>query len=401
LVERVVVLIQENKTPDFYFRSMADFGAEITRYPSVLPAAPNYDQPHDRNAWVHFRMGDYPAVHTQIDSDTLIPFYAWLAKTFTFCDHHFGVGSNSTSGHMLAIGGQAATLKNPAFGAGGPQWDMPTILVHAERAGITWAAIPDQDHYPTKFYTELDTSSRTANIHPVSAGTPDPFVALVHAGTLPQLVYAWSPAGHDEHPPFRTSDPGYLQRGHDFIWQRVDAVVKGGQWATTTFILTWDDWGGYADHVGTPVVYTVPDALHPNGFAVIGGSRLPLLMFGGRVRRGVDNRWHSHASIPKTVLDLFGLPPLGVPAVDAAPSLADRVDPQLSRTGPPAFGSTNTQPAPPSPPPSPVPAPPWTGPANQPLPRVILNGGKTSPPPADGVVHPHPPKPPPQAPTGT
>ena len=32
----------------------------------------------------------------------------------------------------------------------------------------------------------------------------------------------------------------------------VDAVVKAGHWADTTFLLTWDDWGGYADHVVTP-----------------------------------------------------------------------------------------------------------------------------------------------------
>jgi hypothetical protein len=107
---RVVVFVQENKTPDFSFRSLAAFGAEIAEYPTVLPGAPDYDQPHDRNAWVHFRTGDYPAVRTQIDTDHLIPFYAWLAKTFTFSDHHFGIGSNSTSGHLLAVGGQTPTL---------------------------------------------------------------------------------------------------------------------------------------------------------------------------------------------------------------------------------------------------------------------------------------------------
>jgi hypothetical protein len=397
---RVVVFIQENKTPDFYFRSLGAWGADITQYPAVLSAAPDYDQPHDRNAWVHYRMGDYPAVRTQIDNDALIPFHSWLAKTFTFCDHHFGIGSNSTSGHMLAIGGQATTLKNPAFGATGPQWDMPTIFTLAERAGIRWAAFPDQDNYPTKFYAELATATRRANVHPVSPGATDPFVTMAQAGTLPRLVYAWSPSGYDEHPPFRAPDPGYMKRGHDFVWQRVDAVVKAGQWANTIFILTYDDWGGYADHVATPVSETVPDALHPNGFAVIGGSRLPLIMFGAQVRQGIDTTWRSHASVPKTVIDLFGLPAFGVPHVDTAVSLASRVDPTLNRPAPPAFGSAITQPSPPSPPPKPVPPPPWAGPTNQPLPAVILNGGKTTPAPSDGVVRKTPPRLPPQAPTG-
>src|SRR5262249_58408432 len=117
---RVIVFIQENKTPDFYFRTLASFGAAISQYSSVLTAAPNYDQPHDRNAWVHYRMGDYPAVRTQIDNDALIPFHSFLAKTFTFCDHHFGIGSNSTCGHLMAIGGHSAPPQNPPLGPPGP-----------------------------------------------------------------------------------------------------------------------------------------------------------------------------------------------------------------------------------------------------------------------------------------
>jgi hypothetical protein len=392
---RIIVFIQENKTPDFAFRSLASFGADITRYRKVLSAAPDYDQPHDRNAWVHYRMGDYPAVRTQIANDTLLPLYAWLAKTFTFCDHHFGIGANSTSGHLLAVGGQTPTLKNPPFGPGGPQWDMPSIFVHAERAGITWAAFPDQDGYPTKFYTELNTPARQPNIHPATAGGADPFVAMARAGTLPQLVYAWSPEGYDEHPPFKGSDPDYLRHGHDFVWQRIDAVVQAGYWATTTFVLVYDDWGGYVDHIATPTVYTVPDALHADGFQVIGGSRLPMIMFGGQVGRAIDNTWHSHATIIKTIIDAFGLSPFGVPLVDDAPSLAAHIDPSLSRPAPPAFGAVIKQPRPPSPRPKPVPPPPWTGPTNQPLPPVILNGGATIPAPTDGTVGKNPPKPPP------
>ena len=396
---RVVVFVQENKTPDFSFRSLAAFGADIAEYPTVLAGAPDYDQPHDRSAWVHFRTGDYPAVRTQIDTDQLIPFYAWLAKTFTFSDHHFGIGSNSTSGHLLAVGGQTPTLKNPSFGPGGPTWDMPSIFVHAERAGISWAAFPDQDQYPTKFYTELAAPSRAANIHPVRAGATDPFVTMAAAGTLPRLVYAWGPAGADEHPPFQKSDPGYIKRGHDLIWQRVDAIVRAGQWDNTTFILTYDDWGGYADHVVTPVAETAIDALHPGGFAIIGGSRVPLIMFGGRVGQRIDNTWHSHASILRTIIDLFALPTFGIARVDHAPSLAAFVSATATRPMPPAFGTAITQPAPPKPRPKPVPPPPWTGATNQPLAPVVLNGGKTLPAPSDAIVRPKPPKLPKQAPT--
>jgi phospholipase C len=110
---RIVVLLQENKTPDYYFPTMAAWGAEIENRGHLRPAPPMPDPKHDRNAWVHFKMGDYRAAMVQIDSDIVIPYYSWLAKQFTFCDHHFGLGTNSTSGHMFVVGGQTPTLKNP------------------------------------------------------------------------------------------------------------------------------------------------------------------------------------------------------------------------------------------------------------------------------------------------
>ncbi len=57
------------------------------------------------------------------------------------------------------------------------------------------------------------------------------------------------------------------------------------------------------------------------------GRRVPLLIFGGPAGNVIDSRWNGHPSIGKTVLDLLGLPPLGVPGLDDAPSLADLIDP--------------------------------------------------------------------------
>lgn len=386
---RVIVFLQENKTTDFYFPSLSRWGAVVADG-VLLPAPPDFDQPHDRNAWVHYAVGDYPALAAQIDNDTVIPFYSWLAKQFVFADHHFGAGSNSTSGHLLAIGGQLPTMKNPPFVGPHPVWDIPSIFTIAEQAGVSWGAFPDQSGYPTKFYQSLTAAPGNADVHP-----PKDFIPMAKAGTLPQVCYLWSPAGYDEHPP-HVSDPTYLSKGQDLVWQRVQAVIDGGGWANTTFILTWDDWGGYTDSVRTPVIETVPDAVHPNGFAAIGGSRIPLIMFGGKVTQGIDPQWHSHASIPRTIIDLLGLPPMGVPRVDTAPTLAGLVDPTLTRPQPPAPGTVITQPAPPQPPPAPVPPAPWPGPLGQPMPPLITLDGSTLPAPTDGVVRAKPPKPPQQ-----
>ena len=177
---RVVVFLQENKTTDFYSPTMAAWGAAVANHGALLSSPPDFDQPHDRNAWVHYSMGDYPALAAQVDTDVVIPFYSWLAKQFVFCDHHFGSGSNSTPGHMLAIGGQMPTMKNPPFVGPHPVWDLPSIFSVAQTAGMGWAAFPDQSGYPTKFYASLSAAPGNAQVHP-----PSQFVPMAKAGTLP------------------------------------------------------------------------------------------------------------------------------------------------------------------------------------------------------------------------
>src|SRR6516162_3612908 len=175
--KQIVVLIQENKTTDFYFPTLAEWGAVIVNSGKLLSNAPDFDQPHDRNSWVHYKMGDYPAARFQVDNDTVIPFYSWLAKEFTFCDHHFGLGTNSTPGHMLAIGGQTPTLRNPHT-ATNPEWDLPTLFKHVEAGGLTWGAFTGTDRYPTIFYKELQGAASAAKIHTSSGPLDDKFTAM-------------------------------------------------------------------------------------------------------------------------------------------------------------------------------------------------------------------------------
>lgn len=392
---RVVVLMQENKTSDYYFPTLADWGAEIQNNGHLLAAPPIPDPEHDRSAWVHYKTGDYSAATVQIDNDRVIPYYSWLAKQFTFCDHHFGLGTNSTPGHMLAVGGQTPTLRNPPTGTN-PVWDLPTIFKHVERAGTTWGAFTGSDLYPVKFYSELNDPASRAHVYTAKDPGSDKFTKMAAAGTLPQFCFVWSPSGYDEHAPSRQNpDPAYITKGQNLTWQRVDAVVQAGGWRDTVFMLTFDDWGGYADHLATPNAETVADALHPNGFQALGGSRIPLLVFGGRVKQGIEPNWHSHACILKTVIDLFHLPAFGVPRVDTAKSLAGRVDPSLDRPAPPRPGSAIAQPPAPNPRPRPVAPVPWEGPNARPMPNLVANGGKSIPAPNDGVVRPNPPNLPP------
>jgi hypothetical protein len=374
-VARVVIMVQENHTTDNYFRGLAPYGADVATDWPIAANPPASDNPHDRKAYFEWLTGASTGEHVQFDTAAVLPYYLYLAVTGAFLENHCaGFGTNSTPNHLLIVGGQSPTLKNPSE-ASAPVWDMPSLPGLAQAHGVAWRTYAGSGDYPVAFYTELQGSP---NVVPSSQ-----FLTDAKAGKLPALVMLWHNSPNDEHP------PANVTTGMDTIWQSVDAAVKGGAWDDTVFMLTWDDWGGYDDHVKTPVLEYTPDNVQ-----LALGPRVPLLMFGGPVKPGIDSRWCSHVSIPKTAMSLLGLPPIGVPRLDDDPGLADLVDPSRTPTPPPpAYGATLTSPTAPSPPvaPHPTPPPPATKPV--PVPAIVLRDRSTLPPPNDAPL-PQQPNPP-------
>jgi phospholipase C len=367
-IDHVVILVQENHTTDNYFRSMAAFGANVATDWPISPNPPASDQPHDRHGYYRWLTKQSTGTHLQFDTVKNLPYYAWLAASGAFIENHCsGYGTNSTPNHLLIVGGQTPTLRNPPRNQPSPVWDMPSLPGHASDHGLIWKAYTGSSGYPVEFYKQLRSSPNIARSADI--------IKDAQAGSLPALSMVWHDSPLDEHPPADVS------KGMDAVWQIVDAITKAGAWNSTVFLLTWDDWGGYDDHVATPDVEVTPD-----GVQLAYGPRVPLLIFGGRVKPGIDHRWSWHPSIPKTALDLLGLPKLGVPRVDNDKGLADLVDlsasPKLN-PAPPAHGTTITQPAPPQPTPVPTPTP--TSPVSAPVPvgPIVLRDGTTLPPPND------------------
>lgn len=385
-VKRVVVMVQENHTTDNYFGGLAPYGANVA---TGWPAAPNpgsTDPSHNRKAYYDWLTGAGTAAHTQFDTATELPYYMYLALTGAFLENHCsGFGTNSTANHLLIVGGQSPTLRNPSRRLPEPLWDMPSVPGLAEDHGVSWRVYAASNDYPVGFYTQLKGSP---NVVPSGQFVPD-----AKAGPLPALVMLWHNSPQDEHP------PADVTLAMNAIWQSVDAVVQGGGWDETVFLLTWDDWGGFDDHVATPVLEYTPDNVQ-----LAYGPRVPLLMFGGPVQPGIDSRWCGHTSVPKTAIDLLGLPALGVARVDDAPSLADLIRRDGSLMAPPpAFGTNVPIPPAPSPTPAPHPLPPPPVTAPVPVPEIVLRGGGTLPPPNDQPLpkQPAPPsEPTPAAPRG-
>jgi hypothetical protein len=367
--------VQENHTTDNYLRGLAPYGANVASDWPLSPNPPAHDQPHDRHAYFEWLTGKSTGTHAQFDTRAVLPYYMYLALTGALLENHCsGYGTNSTPNHLLIIGGQSPTLKNPSRRGPQPVWDLPSLPGHAEDHGISWAFYAAAGNYPVSFYSQLQGSP-----HVRASGD---FVHDVEGGNLPSLVFLYHDAPLDEHP------PADVTQGMDAVWQAVDAVVKQGFWESTAFLLTWDDWGGWDDHVATPVVEYTRDNVQ-----LAYGPRVPLILLGGHVKPGIDSRWCSHVSIPKTALQLLGLPPLGVPRIDDDGGLADLIDPAVSNPPPPAFGTKPKIPRAPKPPVAARPLPPRPRKAPVRVPRVILRDGTTLPAPDDAPL-PHQRKPP-------
>ena len=72
-----------------------------------------------------------------------------------------------------------------------------------------------------------------------------------------------------EHP------PALVTRGQAYVTSAINAIMSGPDWSSTAIFLTWDDWGGFYDHVKPPVV-------DKQGY----GLRVPALVISPYARKG-------------------------------------------------------------------------------------------------------------------
>jgi len=122
---------------------------------------------------------------------------------------------------------------------------------------------------------------------------------------------------------------------------RVNQIAQSNLWATTVIFITWDDWGGWYDHVEPPQKDTWKGGNPLNGPAYTNtqfsyGSRVGCLVLSPYAKKGISKAFHSHVSIVKFCEKTFGLPSIN--ARDAASDdMSDCFDFNQAPLGPPAW----------------------------------------------------------------
>ncbi len=145
-------------------------------------------------------------------------------------------------------------------------------------------------------------------------------------------MYADHP--ESEHPR-DVSDPpnpliGNVTHGMQWTVAQVNAIVTGGLWPKTVIFITWDDWGGWVDHVEPPKVESWTD-----GTQFRYGSRVGCLVLSPYAKSGyISKNLHSHVSLVKFASQIFNIPPLNH-RVQAADDMSDCFDFTQKAAAPP------------------------------------------------------------------
>jgi len=89
----------------------------------------------------------------------------------------------------------------------------------------------------------------------------------------------------------------------------VNAIGNSSYWANTAIVITWDDWGGWYDHVPPPKLVTDGTSW---GSGYVYGFRVPLIVVSPYARAGyISHANHDFGSILNLIEKTFSLPSLG------------------------------------------------------------------------------------------
>jgi phospholipase C len=251
-------------------------------------------------------IGTQPNVMGHYDGSDL-PFYWNIAKNYVLFDRFFtSAAAGSVQNHMYWVSGQAGNRLDviPPNGFG----NIPTIFDRLEANHVSWKFYV-QNYRPAITYRSRGVGDSGAQpvwvpLLAYNRYIDDPklfshivdlseYYKDLHNGTLPAVSYI-VPAGSSEHP------PGNIKSGERFVRTLINALQQSSAWDNSAFTWTYDDWGGWYDHVRPPQVDRY-------GY----GFRAPALLVSPYARKGyIDHTTLDFTSILRFIEDNWSLPAL-------------------------------------------------------------------------------------------
>lgn len=333
VIQHTVFLIKENHTFDNYFGTYpgADGATSgVTSTGKVVPLTPMSDvyQAQLCNGWScatqaidDGEMDKFDLISGALSaykqvSEADVPDYWAYARQFVLADEYFtSVHGPSGPNYLYAIAAQSGGViddgdpgtgtlcdgipyGNVAVidGAGNvtyqaPCFDFQTLADSLQNAGLTWKYYGDG--IPGGVFDEI-RHIRASPTWPDHVAPSAQFLTDAQNGRLPTMSWVFPPAGSTEHPPESVCE------GENWTVEQLNAVMQGSDWNSTAVFITWDDFGGFYDHVPPPQL----DLL---GL----GPRVPLLIISPFAKSGsISHAVLEHSSVLKFVETRYKLPAL-------------------------------------------------------------------------------------------
>lgn len=145
---------------------------------------------------------------------------------------------------------------------------------------------PNEAQNPLPAFTTVHDNGQLGNVR-----SHDDFLRSLQDGTLPTVSWITPGGGGiSEHP----GNDRPLTEGQAYVTKLINAVMRSDAWETTAIFLTWDDWGGFYDHVPPPRV-------DENGY----GVRVPGILISPWARQGIDSQVLTFDAYLKFIEDLY------------------------------------------------------------------------------------------------
>ncbi|MBV8171867.1 MAG: hypothetical protein JO190_10770 [Candidatus Eremiobacteraeota bacterium] len=356
-IQHVIIIVQENRTPDNLFQGLpgADIqdygynskGVKVKLVPRIL--ADRYDLDHSHAGFLTEYAGGkmdgwdlekYTCGKTPCAKEVAFAYvprkyvqpYFTMAQTYTFADRTFqdnqgpsfpahqfiiaGTSTDSVGSKLLAAenllyhdgtwqtgsncGGSPLNRVMMIDAAGNETTKLPPCFEHP-----TLMDLLDAKHLTWRYYNAVSGGfwSGPDAIHHLRFGPDWANVVVpetqikkdIAAGDLPAVSWVTPSARESDH---AASNNG---SGPAYVASIVNAVGQSKYWPNTVIFITWDDWGGWFDHV-KPVIYSSYEV----------GFRVPLIVVSPYAKRGyVSHVQHEQASILHFIESNFGLGTLG------------------------------------------------------------------------------------------
>jgi phospholipase C len=310
-IKHVVIIMEENHTFDNYFGDFPGVnGITEPPAPNPLPHDLDHSGPRAQFAIDGGKLDGFDPLGQVQYRPSDIPTYWAYAQHFGLSENFFtSAASSSTPNHIAMIaaqtGGEDQTIHssgclsalndvvldraasgNESFGP--PCYNIRSLPAELTAAGVSWKYYGTAPLWDAPLWIQGIDKSPQVNAAQI--------ITDAQKNQLPSVSFV-TPNGDSvsDHPPQPT------QPAQNFVASVVNAIMQSPAWSSTAIFLTWDDFGGFYDHVAPPKV---------DGIGL--GPRVPLIVISPYARPGyISNVQGEFASFDKFIEENWGLPSLG------------------------------------------------------------------------------------------